>query len=77
MEFSKIADFSTNIANDIVNPWLMDNVDDILVDESNKLKRSSKIKVDYWASTCGYDRRSQFKDRKGFHASFSCALYPI
>jgi hypothetical protein len=53
MSFSKYEDLSTNFANDIIKPWLSDNWEEFLVDDSKKLKRSNRAKVNYWDTTWG------------------------
>ena len=37
----------------MITPWLNDNFDLFLVDDSKKLTRSSRVKVNYWETTWG------------------------
>jgi hypothetical protein len=48
MSFSKFFNPDSIFANDVIDPWLIDNAEDFLSDDSEKLSRSSKIKVNYW-----------------------------
>ena len=50
MSFTNFEDLSMNFANDVITPWLNDNLE---LDDSKKLKRSSRVQVNYWDTTWG------------------------
>jgi hypothetical protein len=53
MSFSKFFNPDSIFSNDVIDPWLIDNAEDFLSDDSDKLSRSSKVKVNYWETTWG------------------------